>query len=569
MTFGVDSDSYNDGILDSESDAPNEQLLELTHYHEHEVYKHQHHIAALSRAVNSKRPVLTLSDEILVAIFLCYRDISIITGDETAGKDSQDVFDFTTWWWLVPTHICHRWRTITLASPLLWRYVDDDVFSRPHLLDTALLRSHPAPLDISIRHALFASNSFTFPDNWSKDEKESLGKILKESCRIRTFRLDMPQSLIQLQITEETHLPPFALMEELHVDALTPFGVGIRIPCILQSIPCCLCSLSLKGVIVSWEMMSNLPPTITNMQIKFPTDNPPGTCEGLLDVLTRLPNLVCLRLTKVPIGTQHAFKEVNLPRLKKLDLSQSHSWNILSVVQSLSFPPNIESTIRIKFNSDDAIPLVSLSSVFSKFGFSSLPEHAKAQHLLKYAISINKPEYGLFIETSTETCTGSWPRYFKFTLLLCNGRPATDTSPWLEFLEAASLAIYPTIKDIILDGGYQGLSRTALAGSLLRANQLECLQMNHATAATCLLEVLRVLPDGTVPVPALRRIKVWSEYALQGDSIDGAELCGVLEERLTRGYRLEEFKLYTPYYIAFGHPDIQQQLREDFNLILA
>ncbi|KAK7676750.1 hypothetical protein QCA50_020273 [Cerrena zonata] len=570
MTFGVDSDSHNDGILDSESDAPNEQLLELTRYHEHEVYKHQHHIAALSRAVNSKRPVSTLSDELLVDIFLCYRDISIIAKEGTvATNGNQDEFDFTTWWWLVPTHVCHYWRMVALASPLLWRYLDDDVFSRPHLLDAALSRSYPAPLDISIQHALFASDNLTSAGSWNADEKESLGKIMKESYRTRTLHIDMPRSLIVLQITQETSLPPFVILEDLHINALTPFGEGIPIPAILNSLPCCLRSLSLKGVVIDWEMLGNLPPTVTSIQIIFPPRHPSSTCETILDVLARLPKLECLCLNKLPIGTQQASREVHLPRLKKLNLSQAHSWNILSIIQSLSFPPGIDSTIGIKFNPNNATPPLPLSSVFSQFGFSSLPEHTNAKHLLDSEGKIKvAPRHGLSFETFTETDTGSWPRYFKFKLMICNERPTVDTSPWLEFIAAISHVVYPKIRNLLIGGGTDGLSGITFADNLLRANQLETLQMKHSSADRYLLEALRVLPDGTVPVPRLRRVKVWSRYILPAYHINGEELCEILEDRRNRGYRLEEITINEPHLIDFNLPGTRQRLGEVVTLML-
>ncbi|KAK7691808.1 hypothetical protein QCA50_005211 [Cerrena zonata] len=547
------------------SSKPEEHLLELTRFHENEVYKHRRRIAALSRTVNS---VFSLPNELVVEIFLYYRDISIVPEVDSAGNHQQP-FELAKWYWLVPTEICHRWRVVALACPLLWGYLDEDIFSRPPLLDATLHRSRSAPLDITIEYGLFAYDEMTSADTWNEEEKESWGKILNESYRIRTFRLDLPQSLIQLQGMNEAPLRPFALLVDLHINAFSYIKGGIPIPAVLNSMPRFLRILSLRGVFVSWEMLGNLPPTVTHLQIKFPVQNPPGTCEDLLNLLARLPNLERLLLKRIPIGTQGARRDsmVNLPHLKRLDLSQSHSWNIITVIQFLTFPPNIEATVRIKFNADNSVPPFPLSSVFTKFGLSSLPGDVKSDSINTEVTWNPSARYGLSFETSTETCIGSWPRYFHFTLYLCNERVFPDTSPWVEFIEAASVVVYPVLKSIFIETLYQVLSQATFSGSLLRANELESLQMNHMTAGLSLLDAIRVLPDGTVPMPMLRQIFVrhgsWAGYHINGD-----DLCDIVVERHKRGYGPEEFEMCSPISIDFNLPDTRRRLEEALILTL-
>ncbi|KAK7676751.1 hypothetical protein QCA50_020274 [Cerrena zonata] len=504
ITRAVDGSGGDSDATAFSNSKPEEELLELIHYHENEVYKHRGRIAALYRIVNSRLSALTLPDELVIEVFLHYRDTSVVVNDSeqlVQSGDKQDEFDSRKWWWLVPTQICHHWRVITLTNPLFWRYLDDDIFSRPPSLDASLLRSHSASLDISIYHGLFALKEETFADTWSQSEKECLGKILNETHRIRTLHLEMPRSLMRVYITEETRLRPFELLEDLHINAITHIKRGPPVPAILHSIPRCLRSLSLQGVSVSWEMMDNLPPTVTHIKIDFSPRNPSSTCENFLNMLAKLPNLESLCLKKLPIGTDTVLKEVNLPRLKRLHLSQSHSWNILSVIESLSFPPNIESIIRVKFNSNNSIPPSSIYSIFRKYNLTSLPLDINPE-FLRTSLEYNpNPGQGLSFTTSTNTCSDSWPRYFYFSAYLYGQLPSQDISPWYEFIDSASHTAISVVESIELSGIYRVLSQNTFSETLLKAGELETVTVDHVTAALYLIEAIRVLSNSTVPVP--------------------------------------------------------------------
>ncbi|KAK7691800.1 hypothetical protein QCA50_005203 [Cerrena zonata] len=546
----------------------NEKLLELSRYHVGEVNNHRIQLAALSRAINSRIPALSLPDELVLRIFLLYRDLSPVI--DTESRWSMHTYgaykpDTTKWWWLVPGQICHSWRAIVLANPLLWRYVNSDIFSRHHVLDATISRSCKAPLDISISCGIIMDNV----------AGHSGRKILKESYRIRRLHLSMPQSRIDHHLTDEVNLRPFMILEDLEIILDIPLvgaaGDVAALTTIVPSIPSSLRILNLHGVSISWEMFKGLPPTLTSMTIAFPPRSPPGTCEDILDALHRLPCLERLHLTEVPMGPQPTKKTATLPYLKDLHITQSDSWNVLLVVQGLSFPPNIQSHLSVGFKSEDPVPPVSLYSILPKFRLLTSPEGK----IMNASLNFDPDDDGESI-LSIEACIpsncigpGVWHRSFCFSLAT-RDVAARDASPWVDLLEAASINIYPHVNGGISFEGCCFLFATdLLARTLVRAKEVEKLKIDHIAAALCLPDIICVSPDDTVPIPKLQKVTVSSIRPMLDFMIDGDDLCEALEERQEKGCPLERLKINGPHTIQFNSPDAQQRLGELVNFILA
>lgn len=525
-------------------------------------------LAALSRTINSRLPALSLPDELVVRIFLLYREAEAVF---MTCYNSRAKFDYSRWWWLVPTQICHRWRSIALANPLLWRYLDDDIFSRPRLLDLALSRSRQAPLDVIVAHGL--DEDSTYGEDWSRDEQagEFLRRILNEAHRIRTLQLEMPESLIDSQMQIVTNVPPLPQLETLYINALVgmPFNRGADISSVISRLTSApLRSLILDGVYIDWEMMCSLPPTLTNLNISFTPLQSPATTHNILTVLENFPRLESLRFVDIHIDPQVTEKTVNLPRLTDLALSQSESWDVLWVVRSLTFPPGLaKCVLNVAFSWNDRIPPMPFHSVFSKFGpAAALPGNMEADQLMKATVNFC-PDIDVGPVLTFHGCAtaenGIWPQFWRFTLTLCDdGRIAQNTSPWLEFLEAFSNAAYPHVRTLAFKGLYPLVTQAVLDRTLRNAKNLEKLKIECGDTAA-----LRILSDGTVPVPRLRKITLRAHPILV-THLDAEELYTMLKERKERGCKLQQLKIHRPHSIHFNIPATRLHLRELVNIVL-
>ncbi|KAK7676752.1 hypothetical protein QCA50_020275 [Cerrena zonata] len=547
--------------------ATDKKLSELSRYHASKVLEHQTKLAALSRTINSRLPALSLPAELIVSIFTQYRELEVAAIFwPRSDRRKLDKFRWSKWWWIVPIHICHRWRTIALASPILWRYVDNDIFSIPHLLDIALDRSRQTPLDIEIVHGLVAGLVDADPCIW-RDEQASLQKILQQSHRIRRLHLEMPQSLIDDSFTNKTVQHTFVALEALHINSITFLDTGLDIdPAILQSsrAPSGLRSLTLEGVAITWEILINLPPTLTHMEIDFSSHNPAGTCDGILSVLERLPRLECLYLTEIPLEPQTTNKTVHLPNIKKLTLRQSISCDILFLILGLSFPTNITSTLYIGFNSEDptSISTVPFRSVFAKLGFSVPPsERVKAGSFSVAVGFCPDDDSKLYLSASKIDHTTSRCSQHDFSLWLTQHGGgddiAQDAPPWLDFLDLVSTTIYPYAESTTFTNLDLLLSEEAFAQTLHRASSLEKITLDRIGAACFVPSAFRVLPDGTIPVPKLREVAVLNHGH---DHIDGEDLFAVVKERKEKGCGIEQIYLRART-VLFDLPDTLDNLQ--------
>lgn len=435
---------------------------------------------------------------------------------------------------------------IALAAPMLWCYLDTHVCSRPQPLEAALQRSCRLLLDISIVYTPYRQDSHLVQEG-DENMKNGLGKILTESHRIRKLDLMMHQSLIESQVAHGTIIHPFLQLKEISVNAVTFLDVGITISPVLNAMASSLRSLTLVYVAVDWDTMKSFPPSLTHMAISFPHNHPFGTCADALEVLERLSYLEYLYLNALPLEWSEfdeTLELVHLPHLKEFILTQENSWDVLSVLEALSFPPYIDATICISFDFDhDDAP--DLSPVFTKFGLST--SFHEGDDSIHTSLVFDANEHNLYFDASTETCVGSWPRHFRFEVCLFEGeidfQIDRDIPPWSDFVGAVSLTVYPVLKDITIEGPDYVLTDETFVTTLRRASSLERIQVGAEVAGGPLLEVLSVLPDGTVFIPELQTLTIRDEHyqpAISfGDEIDGDDLCEILERREERGHPLD------------------------------
>lgn len=538
------------------------ELLSLIQRHNDEIAERRLQIAALSRTVNSRSAVLSLPNELLADIFIYYRDGCVLI--EKGGNRMPK----GRWWWLVPTHVCHRWKVVALATPFLWNYIDGDVFSRHSFLSMALARCNSSvPLDISIEYALFGATTHVCPNQWTKEEIGALGLILNESHRIRDLYLKMPRSLFQTQFTRRTVLRPYTQLRRIHVEALSPSGSGVPVHALFKTLPVSLQSVQLSGIILRDDTMLSFPPNITNLEIDFFESRILSSFEftEIYNLLARLQQLECLTLNRLTlkvredVGPEYAGRAtIHLSQLRELNFLQVN-WNVISLLQLLSFPPNIDATIKVIFSSDDPDPPDNLPSILSKFGFSPAPE--KRSDI--YSALVCQPDSNcFFFETSTEAPITSWPRRFHFSLGMVPGESFEDSeydgSPWFHFVTSIGATIFPFLEQLLVDGVFSVISRQTFVFMFDNAENLQTIQTTNAglknNENSHLLAALAPGIDGTVRLRNLQTITLIDEplavdagaVVFQPDRVFFVplrDIAYVLRARakVDKGYKLKKF----------------------------
>ena len=540
----------------------NTNFLELTRYHEGKIHKHKTELAEISRVFNSKLPVLSLPDELLVKILLEYRDVSIAS---LATFNRYNRWDYRVWWWCVPSQVCHHWRTVTCANPLLWRYINAEIFLNPPLLELALSRSRQAPLDISVVY----STESEFPPGHLvlQKQRESLHHIFRETPRIRTLRLEVPQAPFSHQISTESVQSPFAVLETLHLRIAAGFGGPEDIsPILLHSMTSPLRTLNLSGVVIDWEAMGNLPQTLSSIKVEFPPRNPAQAPERILNLLERLPHLTLIHFTDIPITYHATDKLVSLPHLKHLTLSHSTSWYSMLLVQGLILPPAMHRlAIHLGFSVNDSNPPVPFHSIFSKFKSPSSDDESNAENLLKTQIAFC-PDADLELSSALSLITqsrvpvGTWPLHFQFVLNLYDALDwVHDFPPWVDFLQAASFSVYPYTRSMTFIGSYMPISVSRFTRTLMLANRLEKLKMYHGDTDTHLAAALRIMPNNAVPLPKLQRITLKTHTLTD---IDGDALYTILKDRKAKGCLLEQVRIYRPHRLTFTDEGTREKLQD-------
>ena len=446
--------------------APTEELMELRKQLEIEIRQHQVHHAVVSRTLNSRLPVSRLPDELIVKAIRSYQESSLHV---TTSHINQAKFDRSTWWWLVPSHVCHRWRMVTLSNSLLWCYIDDSVLSKHDLLHLALHRSCQSPLDISVIQKKTAGlHIFDWSRAHIKEEEESLRRVFEESHRIRTLRLQMDPTVIESQLSNSNNLAPFSILQDL--DIAVPFsfkGGTFALSPIFRSPLSNLRSLRLEGTHIPWEMIENLPMTLATLHLEFIYGNPGKTAEDILSLVERFQQLKYLCLVNVPVNrrARTSEKTICLPLLKELILSHENTLNPLVIMRGLNLRPGMTKvSLKIPMSPTVVLP-VSFQSIFSKFDSSHLSYDTDPQHLMEADVSFcakgnSETLSSLVFRTTAAHAVGAWPLHFKFSLFyddeMEDWQPDSPIS--VDFLQAASQAVCPWLGSLMYIGSYTPFS---------------------------------------------------------------------------------------------------------------
>ena len=273
---------------------------------------------ALKLRLNALQPVSSLPPEIVAAIFsyLCLPGIPSLGGKPSRNRARLRI-----------THVCHRWREITLYQPQLWSHVDFNTVSLAGATEI-LNRAKSVPLCIETR----ASGRYRFGEIL-KRVQAYLPQIrhLSISAKLISFR-KMYRGL------EDAPMSPAPILEYLSLSRLEDASRNIAdrqpsIPDIQVSdtifggcAPRLSC-LKLRNCNISWNPNSPLLKGLKYLEIRTSYEMARPTLAVWLDTLDAIPQLKMLTLHSAsPVAVHFPFnteRTISLPFLTHLDISAS------------------------------------------------------------------------------------------------------------------------------------------------------------------------------------------------------------------------------------------------------
>ncbi|VDB87176.1 unnamed protein product [Peniophora sp. CBMAI 1063] len=246
-------------------------------------------LVELNRERNARMPIAVLPDEILHTIFTYFPPILPLP--EGYERNSFSVTRPPTWFAI--THTCHRWRTISCSSPLLWSNVTFGNFWFGWMF---LQRSYPAPVDIALR-----------PRDLN-GHKWNAQAALNQFTRARSLKI--VDSLSSFTGAEKIITSMFSceapLLENLHVQTKQytwargerePDYLDLRTTAFFRGKHPALSSLTLKHVHVDWNT-TLLSSRLTYLSIQDVAPDQRPSMNVLLGILAGLPELRQLDLIR-------------------------------------------------------------------------------------------------------------------------------------------------------------------------------------------------------------------------------------------------------------------------------
>ena len=487
-------------VLSHEEPLTNQQLLDLIEYHVgeanklfseadrlvREAHRHLEQKPVYLRKLNARLPILSLPNEIITDVFLYYRDISL---SSISSQRKGVELDPSTSWWFVPTHTCHHWREVLLATPLFWTSLDTLISTCSDTLYESFERSCDLPLDITFKADNFAKGRLK-----RKYTVRVIKRILRVSSRIRRLILDVPIES-QGSFMETVQCEPFSQLEKLSIK-WSLFNDCELTPAIFVPMPHRLRSITLVEQKVDREWLKTLPQTVTKLKIKFPNRQSTLTCADILDVLENLPRLEILELVDIPMQFQIANKRVKLPHLRSLHLEESHSCSILFLLHSLSFPAKVTAKIECCDRANVSFPPAFLHSIIPTFGIDLPHPEVDFNLSIEYRIFYQNK---LVIQMDSDQ-TSVWPGAFELSIRLQEGQPL-----WREFLETIAHQLYPHAAKLSLMGLSKFRVTDVFIEKLVRARNLKKIRLGQNDVAPY-LPIMAPKPNEDIALPQLHEM---------------------------------------------------------------
>ncbi|KAK7681677.1 hypothetical protein QCA50_015411 [Cerrena zonata] len=255
------------------------------------------------------------------------------------------------WWWLVPSQVCSRWRSLSLAHGALWNIIDQTMCYNSRLFSLALSRSLEAPLVATIIGGWFTSRE--------EFAKTALGKLLIIAHRLQSLDLRIPLDDLEKVIEGGWFSESFSQLETLKIYVRIPSQIlgtvplerGIALPALLEKVTSRLTHLDLHDMFMDSKTFLSLPSTLTDLSLSYKDIPSPFSAGDLLAVLRRLTSLEGLHLQQILSGDTIS-SEVDLPNLKKLSLIDDKPTTV-DLFQALSFPAITLIKLTLSLDPDD------------------------------------------------------------------------------------------------------------------------------------------------------------------------------------------------------------------------
>ena len=484
-----------------------------------EVYELQHKVATLNGRMNSKLSVSKLPVELVVEIFLYYRDDIF----ESGLYREDDVYNRTHrkrshQWWLTLVSICRYWRNIALQTPLLWSTLVPSICLEPYTLETFLARSVGRTLDISV-----------VLRTWTDQGDDTLVEIFKVSERVRALFLslnmpdfdnddecqvlDMDATFSSLECLEMDGSYHNSFTHDL-LDQILPTATNLR-------------TLILRNLAVQWDRFGpHLPRTITSLSLIAAYTGWTKKKYSILNILNDLPGLESLKILDRSLyhpSQAHLArwaKKITFPNLKYLDITGQYV-TVSSLLRVISSRPSSRLMLYIPLPKGENVDATcnTCLDVFSYIPFPS--EHFSAS--LSFL-------FGKFVVHISSDAPLPKP-LFTITFEHSELRAAPSVRAYYDHLSRKASNILSNVQGIVIDG------KRVFA-------QLLCIPPFMKNPVTLALQPGRdddnagAIPASTkdaIILPKLRRLQI-DDVVLEENIQD--QLSEILETRNRLGYRL-------------------------------
>ncbi|KZV60353.1 hypothetical protein PENSPDRAFT_671730 [Peniophora sp. CONT] len=264
--------------------------------------------------------------------------------------------------WICVTHVCHRWREISLTMPRLWAEVVS-AFPVPSIANELLERARKCLVRIDVCHEdhEFESGRRCLPLNWG----------IENLHRARILSCALPLSALIMNGNPDIHpflTNPPSTLQHLKISTsndlrdVDPLPVELCVPMLL--------SADLTNVIPS--LSSNM----TNLRILtlfFDESMDLTDLSAILDVLRSLNGLIRLELTLevVEIATAHRYTAVSLEHVEILEIKGLQE-PVLVFLELISAPHAIETLVVTESNWSEELLAVAAAQQKARLLYNAL-----------------------------------------------------------------------------------------------------------------------------------------------------------------------------------------------------
>lgn len=499
-----------------------EEIKAFTELKMQEISMYTQEIAVLRRRMNTQLPIARLPDELLVEIFHQHR-MAYFFHHFRPGKSRpiRDGPDSHPNWWLPFTAVCHSWRELALASPLLWSHLDNTIFAYPQLMKSTISSFPQLTLHIY-------ANDGNLSSSRTRAYKNTLKVSSMESDRIRHLDLGSPWWAFRSSINESITLSAghFSELEHLEIHILTGVGMtanDVVFPALVRS--ACraprLRSLVLERCPIIWIRSLQPSSTLTHLTLSHPI--PFSASEDrridLYTILTNAEKLESLVLDHIHVQSS---QRVKLPStLKELSIVD----NIVAIQCAIdSFvsapPPRILLEIE-GYASHSTSSAPNIFAFATKYALNFLGSDGYLSGEFDYSPTRGK-HFSIKVYPHGECPTSSATDHacqleLVFRAHSIDGR--VPYSVWLKIVNDPNTpSFFSYFKNLSIKasdvGGRAQMaechipSQTILSTILSMTPDIDTLQILFQPEDNISFKALKPRPDGTIPVPRLTSLHV-------------------------------------------------------------